>query len=576
MKRLVNALILFTSLGLGCKADSRDDPGMVYGFGNIEPSDNLTWTSCFDDFTCARLEVPLDYSNESIGTTSIAFIKLAGKNATAKSPSIVLIPGGPGGSGVDLLLTYRAIAGQIFGEQYNFVSFDPRGVNNSGPSLDCFSGNADARLAFSRLHRTGATNTASTSLEEQYYSSSIYGEWCNDAVKNEHLMDIIGRGRVIRYGTVVGTTFASMFPDRVGRMILDGVLNAEQYYENDWKDTVDQMDETMEKFATFCHSAGPETCSFWGPTPADIMARLDGIIHQLQDHPVPLSGVQSRDLPTMVTYSDLKALFINTIYEPLSTFPVAADILHQLEGGNVSALAGMFDGLGDTSDARLVIQCADSYRRNTLTTIEEFKSYAEYTTSKSRARKMYSRFPGSVLLLQEAVGPTCRPGPPVFPKSTVFRGSAIPPSMQAAWALGGVDLSVNEISWVTRRGAQRLYGAGVTVRNQSVLLNGVNNSPEAMCALVHELGNMNVQPYYMYQGDVVPGAEDLRSPMQHSLDLERAVRGQIAGFLVPSFILDLPAEGGKRLTRGVVSYDRHIGLSKLTAPGLKGEPVEYE
>lgn len=64
--------------------------------------------------------------------------------------------------------------------------------------------------------------------------------------------------------------------------------------------------------------------------------------------------------------------------------------------------------------------------------------------------------------------------------------------------------------------------------------------------------------------------------MQHSLDLERAVRGQIAGFLVPNFILDLPAEGGKRLTKGVISYDHHIGLSKLTAPGLKGQPVEYE
>lgn len=54
--------------------------------------------------------------------------------------------------------------------------------------------------------------------------------------------------------------------------------------------------------------------------------------------------------------------------------------------------------------------------------------------------------------------------------------------------------SANEISWVTRRGTQRLYQAGVTVRNQSVLLNGVNNTPERMCALVHGLGNMNVQP----------------------------------------------------------------------------------
>jgi lysine 2,3-aminomutase len=82
--------------------------------------------------------------------------------------------------------------------------------------------------------------------------------------------------------------------------------------------------------------------------------------------------------------------------------------------------------------------------------------------------------------------------------------------------------------------------------------------------------------YYVYQGDIVPGAEDLRTPISDSLSLERAVRGQIAGFLVPNFILDLPAEGGKRLTRSIESYDRRIGLSKLTAPGLKGEPTEME
>jgi hypothetical protein len=59
----------------------------------IKPSTNLNWKPCFNDFTCSRLQVPLDHSNKSIGTTSIAFLKLAGANATAKSPSIVLIPG---------------------------------------------------------------------------------------------------------------------------------------------------------------------------------------------------------------------------------------------------------------------------------------------------------------------------------------------------------------------------------------------------------------------------------------------------------------------------------------------------
>ena len=93
--------------------------------------------------------------------------------------------GGPGGSAVDLLLTYRTLTGQVFGEQYNFVSFGPRGVNNSDLSPDCFSGKPEAIFAFSRLHSTGVTNISLMSLEEQFYSSSIYGEWCNDAVENE-------------------------------------------------------------------------------------------------------------------------------------------------------------------------------------------------------------------------------------------------------------------------------------------------------------------------------------------------------------------------------------------------------
>jgi pimeloyl-ACP methyl ester carboxylesterase len=323
--------------------------------------------------------------------------------------------GGPGGSGIDLLLEFRNVIGPSLGEQYNFVSFDPRGVNNSGLAMDCFSGNAAARSAFNRLYSApGVTNVSSTSLEEQFYSSSIYGEWCNNAVKNEPhgyyvttpavahdlLAFVEAEARLagrpasdaklwcygISYGTVIGTTFASMFPDRVGRMILDGILNADQYYDNDWRDNVDQMDAAMAKFSSFCHSAGPEKCSFWGPTPTNITAKIDDIVSQLQNHPVPISGVQSRNLlPTLVTISDLKTLFINTLYTPLASFPSMADILHQLERGNASALAGMFEGSVNIGyDAGVVIRCADSYRRNKIVTIEEFRGFVQYAVSKSK------------------------------------------------------------------------------------------------------------------------------------------------------------------------------------------------
>lgn len=301
----------------------------------------------------------------------------------------------------------------MFGDEYNIVSFDPRGVNNSGPSLDCFSGNPEARLAFNRLHNTGATNVLSTSLEEQYYSSSIYGEWCNHAVETESphgyylttpavARDLLSfveaeaelAGKApseaklwcygISYGTVVGATFASMFPDRVERMVLDGIVDAELYYRNAYTANVEDMDKTMEKFVSLCHCAGPQNCSFWGPTPGNITARLNNIIRRLQNHPVPISGAQSQELPTLVTYSDLKALFLATIYTPLASFPMMAEVLHQVEQGNASALAGTFQRSVMTTDSNHVIQCADAYRTNSLTTIEDFRDYVEHTVRKSR------------------------------------------------------------------------------------------------------------------------------------------------------------------------------------------------
>lgn len=218
----------------------------------------------------------------------------------------------------------------------------------------------------------------------------------------------------VSYGTVVGTTFASMFPDRVGRMILDGIVNADQHYDNDWRDGSDQMDEAMEKFSSLCHSAGPQACSFWGPTPGNITARLDDIILQLRNHPVPLSGVENQGLPQLVTYSDLKALFINSVYNPPAAYPVMADILHQIEGGDVSGLAGMFDILKINSDARLTIQCVDSYRRNKASTIEEFKDYAEYTASRSKyLGDIYPNLIGGVV---------CSSFRPQLPDSMTFQG----------------------------------------------------------------------------------------------------------------------------------------------------------
>ncbi|RKU41667.1 hypothetical protein DL546_004271 [Coniochaeta pulveracea] len=127
-----------------------------------------------------------------------------------------------------------------------------------------------------------------------------------------------------------------------------------------------------------------------------------------------------------------------------------------------------------------------------------------------------------------------------------------------------------EISWITRLAAQKLLEAGVMVRNQSVLLKGVNDDVATMGRLIRDLADCSIFPYYVYQCDMVSKTEHLRTPLQTILDLESQIRGSIAGFMMPQFVVDLPGGGGKRLANSFVSYDRKTGVSIFKAPAVKG------
>ncbi|CAK7233318.1 hypothetical protein SCUCBS95973_008554 [Sporothrix curviconia] len=128
----------------------------------------------------------------------------------------------------------------------------------------------------------------------------------------------------------------------------------------------------------------------------------------------------------------------------------------------------------------------------------------------------------------------------------------------------------NEISWVSEQAARRLFEAGVMVRNQTVLMRGVNDDTATMSTLIRRLADNNIFPYYVYQCDMVEKVEHLRTPLQTILDLEAQIRGSIAGFMMPQFVVDLPGGGGKRLACSHLSYDRTTGVSRFVAPAVTG------
>ncbi len=129
--------------------------------------------------------------------------------------------------------------------------------------------------------------------------------------------------------------------------------------------------------------------------------------------------------------------------------------------------------------------------------------------------------------------------------------------------------SPNEISQITRRAMDVLFQRGITVRNQSVLIRGVNDDPQTMTLLVKRLSWINVHPYYVYMHDMVKGVEELRTSIQTSVELEKVVRGTTAGFNTPLFICDAPGGGGKRDIHSFEYYDRENGIAVYRAPSVK-------
>jgi lysine 2,3-aminomutase len=131
--------------------------------------------------------------------------------------------------------------------------------------------------------------------------------------------------------------------------------------------------------------------------------------------------------------------------------------------------------------------------------------------------------------------------------------------------------SPNEITQITKRAMDVLFSRAITVRNQSVLIRGVNDDPATMTLLVKRMSWVNVHPYYVYMHDLVKGVEEMRTSIQTSVDLEKFVRGTTAGFNTPLFICDAPGGGGKRDVHSFDFYDRENGIAVYSAPSVKPE-----
>lgn len=102
-----------------------------------------------------------------------------------------------------------------------------------------------------------------------------------------------------------------------------------------------------------------------------------------------------------------------------------------------------------------------------------------------------------------------------------------------------------ELTTEVKEGLDRLADAGVPLGNQSVLLQGINDDPAVMKALVHKLLMCRVKPYYLYMCDLIQGTSHLRASLQSGIRIIESLRGFTSGYAVPQLVIDAPGGGGK-------------------------------
>jgi pimeloyl-ACP methyl ester carboxylesterase len=285
-------------------------------------------------------------------------------SANTTAQDIILNPGGPGGGGVTALYSGLDMFLAALGTDNNIVGMDPRGVNNSGPNLSCFP---RGELGTTRLYHDldiPVNVNDEKSYAEVYAKATAFGEFCtkahaapNDTAKYVNTVatandlrlytELLAKSKGqdpqqsqlwyygLSYGTVLGTTFTSLFPNRVGEIALDGVVDGEDYYQGKWIANIADGDAAFRYFFKSCYDAGKDSCAFWADSPDAIEARFHALTTDLDRRPLPVL----MDTPAIITISHLKMLMVKVPYSPLESFVDFANMLVDLEHRNGTSIA---------------------------------------------------------------------------------------------------------------------------------------------------------------------------------------------------------------------------------------------
>ncbi|GAB3013960.1 proteinase [Nocardioides flavus (ex Wang et al. 2016)] len=375
---LALALTAFVAVGLAIQGTTSDEPRARPTPSPTTPppasitaapdgaltdfySQRIDWQPCEtdDNHDCGFLTVPVDYTEPQGETIELALLRVPARGA--RVGSLVVNPGGPGARGT----SYAAAGGRVFRQPlldgFDIVGFDPRGVGGSAP-VDCLS---DAELD----DYLSGDPTPDTAAERAAYRASVlsFGEKCvagsgpvvghvttAEAARDmDVLRSALGEEQLTyfgaSYGTKLGATYAELFPDRVGRFVLDGAVDVSLDPRALALEQAAGFETALRAYVQNCLDS-TDNC-FLGDTVDEGLATITGLLDEIEDDPLPAGD---------------RELTVGNAFYGIITPLYNRDYWFLLSTALSSALEGQGSALMDLADAYASRNPDGSYADNTI------------------------------------------------------------------------------------------------------------------------------------------------------------------------------------------------------------------
>ncbi len=340
----------------------------------------VEWTQFNDAVDDGTLAVPVDYADPTGPTFELHLARYNALDEDNRIGTLLVNPGGPGFGGSVLAVQAADIYDRALRERFDIIGWDPRGTGESTPVIDCID-DYDQYFARDDTPQTDAERQQLVAADEQFAEgceqrsgSIIQHIGTNDSARDRDVIRrAVGEDEIsyfgFSYGSELGATWATLFPDTVRAMVLDGAADPSADPVESNLDQLHGFQASLDTFLAQC--SDDESCAF--NNRGDAATAFDALMAQLDATPIPTVADRPPLNRAMATVAVVQAMYRQAFW------PALAESLAAAQKGDGAGLLQFFDlyyqrsqngTWGNELEAFRVIDCMDQGERQTVAEVD--------------------------------------------------------------------------------------------------------------------------------------------------------------------------------------------------------------